>query len=152
MSTPSGNDVDTHVQRAALITGAIAMSVVIIMGVGWFAVGRGAIEPVEGPPILPLALSGFGVLALIGAGAVSRMLLQAARSRTSTAERLGAASSAHIVGAALRESAAVVGLVATFISGDTTWVLALGALSLVAIGAAWPRRDVFEALARSDGA
>lgn len=143
--------IEGHVQRMSLITSAMMMSVVIVMGIGWFlSSNQGAMTAAtEDVPMLPMILAGAGVLALIASGAVGGALARAARTRATPEERLTAFGSAHIVATAMRESAAIVGLVATMVSGDPTWVLALGVLALVAIAASWPRRERFAELVRT---
>ena len=100
---------------------------------------------------LPLALVEALLTALGSAPLLSRLVM---RGSGATAEEdpehlLNRYQTSVIVGFAVRESAAVFGLVATFLTGNMLWVAVLGAAAVCAMLAAWPRKQAALAMLQS---
>lgn len=131
-----------------LICFAILMAVPIYMVVAYVAVGQNpeAYASGIGPTVIWI-IAAVAVAQIPVAAAVSGSLKRAAAVKPTLGERLASFRVATIVGFALRESAAIMGLVITFLTGDVRWCLGLGALAMASMLFAWPKRSEAEALA-----
>lgn len=82
---------------------------------------------------LPAVLAAVAIAILAAAGTVVNSMTARVRRMQTAAEKLAAYRVAVIVGAALRESAGVIGLFATFVTGNLLWVGLLAAMAALAI-------------------
>lgn len=97
-------------------------------------------------PAAVWVIAAMAVVQVPVAAVVSGNLKRSAAAKPTVAERLASFRVATIVGFALRESTAVMGLVITLLTGDLRWCLGLGALAAVSMAMAWPRRAEVEKL------
>lgn len=149
---PHGSDPDTpeYAREAALlavIAGALAASVLVYAGVGWFLTSEAmaaGFEPAGLPGSVSTALAVAGVALLLLAPFVERKLREGAP----PAEAVAAFRRATVVGFALREAAALCGLLIAILTGEPLWCFALALAALVAMVAAWPSRGKLERFAR----
>lgn len=150
--TPEPGDPGLAREGAALaiLAGALAASVVVYPGVAWFltseAMGAG-FEPPGLPAPVPAVLAGLGVVLLLVAPMIE------ARLRAGTAGEGGDRAmqgfrTATLVGFALREAAAILGLVIAVTTGSPLWCYVLSLAALVAMASAWPSRSRLERHAR----
>jgi hypothetical protein len=125
---------------------ALAASVGLYMAIAWLVLEVVGFEAplASGVGYLPQLLSLLGFLPLILAPLVSGSLLKkiSTADQETSPEQVGTAfQTATVVGFALRESGAVVGLVLSLLTGQLFWCLALGGASLLAMMMGWPRRE-----------
>jgi len=131
-------------------------SLVVYVGIAWFALRQGAVTTARAfdlPAVVPVALTAVAVMVLFSAEAMSRRILARASQSAAAGEPetlLNAYQSSTIVGFAMREGAAVIGLALTFLTASIVWVTALGAASATAMLIAWPRKDRFRRIALGD--
>lgn len=141
MDPSTSSAVDSTARITSIVCAAILASLPIYVAVAWF-VTAGGTRPTG--PSLPAAgtwaLAALAVGALVAAQLVWRRLLHAAAARPDQGQRLAGFQSAAIVSFALRESAGVIGLVLTMLSGDLAWCLALCGAAALAMLLGWPRR------------
>ncbi len=144
--------VDAKTRLLALLCAALALSLAVYVVVAVIVVGAAGGPVAEGiPPSTAWILAAVAVASLAAAETVSRRILGRALATAPTAAaRLEGYQQATIVGFAMRESAAVMGLVATFLTGQVAWCVVLAAASGLSMAAAWPRRDRLAAVA-ADG-
>jgi len=133
-----------------LITIAIMGSVVIYTLVAVLFVNQGQIFALPGGPGLRAGLLGAALLCAAGGPAFFRM--QKATLKDSAGDMppqvaLARLLRARIIGLALAETAAILGLVLTLTTGDVRWSFILGLVSLASMAALWPRRRELEGLA-----
>jgi hypothetical protein len=147
--------VDARLRNLNLICVAITGSVLVYGAVAWFLFARAGYAPsgaIHDVPFLPYILAAAGVGALVIAPLISAAILRQGLShvaRTDPTAALNAVQTSVIVGFAVREAAAVIGLVITLLSGSMTWVVVLGAAAVASMLAAWPRKE--KLLAAADG-
>ena len=133
--------VDATVRVTTVICIAILASIPLYVAIAWIVVGQGAGRLAGGlPPVLTWALAAAGIAVLAIAQVVWAAMKRGAAAKPTPAERLASYRSAAVVSFALRESAAVIGLAVTFLTGDVRWCLALSAAALLAMLLGWPRR------------
>jgi F0F1-type ATP synthase membrane subunit c/vacuolar-type H+-ATPase subunit K len=132
-----------------VIAAALASAVGIYAFVAWLVVDLLGREALAGglPAPLPGVLVAVAAVLLLAAPVVERRL--AAPVRRGAAARAAAERPAadpveryrlaKVVGFALREAAAVVGLVVGLTTGDARWTWGISAGTLVLMGLAWPR-------------
>ncbi|NOZ93960.1 MAG: hypothetical protein GXP47_04340 [Acidobacteria bacterium] len=138
---------------SVLVTLAMMGSVIIYMLVAAFFVGQGQTVAVPGGPGLHAALLAAALLCAVGGPAYFRM-----QRRGLTGDPRGTPAGlalvrllrARIVGLALAETAAVLGLVQTLTTGDIRWSAALSLLALAAMAFLWPRRRQLERITFPD--
>lgn len=146
--TPEPGDPRMAREAATLtiLAGAFAASVLIYPGVAWFltseAMGVG-FEPPGLPAPGPALLAGVGIVLLLVAPLIESRL------RTGTAGEGWEGSAqgfrtATLVGFALRETTAVLGLVIAVTTGGPLWCYVLSLAALVAMASAWPSRARLE--------
>lgn len=136
-----------------LIQFAIVNATVLYVVIAWVVTrSSGHVSGETLAAWLPQLLAALGVAALLAAGPVSKLLMrsQAARSGSGSLARRRAIMQSHIVGAALRESATICGLVATFVTGSLLWVGGMGLLTILALLATWPTRARLQPLVGID--
>lgn len=129
-----------------IVCAALLVSLVIYVVLASFLVEQeGFVVAGDLPPVLPPLLAVIGV-AMLGVAQVipSMITRQAGTASADLGERLRTAQTATIIGMALRESTAIFGLVITLLTGEILWVLALAALSALAMVVNWPRRSQFQ--------
>ncbi|MCD4748917.1 MAG: hypothetical protein K8R59_06030 [Thermoanaerobaculales bacterium] len=132
-----------------IICAALTASLGFYVGIAWLLQRQGSFTMGPVPEDLPLILSLTGFSLLIVAEIVFRGLAARARRVEPPEGRLIPYQSAVVVGFALRESAGVLGLVLTLLTGDLRWVVGLSLLAGVAMVAAWPRRSTLEELVQA---
>ncbi|MFP3939459.1 MAG: hypothetical protein ACLF0P_04055 [Thermoanaerobaculia bacterium] len=150
--TPEPGDPGLAREAAALaiLAGALAASVVVYPGIAWFLTSEASdagFQPSGLPAPLPAILAGLGIVLLLVAPVVEGRL------RSGTAGEGGERAvqgfrTATLVGFALRETAAVLGLVIAITTGRPLWCYLLSLAALVAMVSAWPSRSRLERHAR----
>jgi hypothetical protein len=149
-SSDSEWDYTREAALLALVAGALAASVVIYAGIAWFLTSEAmaaGFEPAGLPGSVGLALAVAGVALLIVAPVVQRKVRESARG-TTPAGAVNAFRVSTVVGFALREAAAVLGLVLAILTGNPLWCYGLSAAALAAMMLGWPTRDKLERFAR----
>jgi hypothetical protein len=148
MSSSSHDSIEQFLRTTTLICLAILAAVPIYWVVAYVASSQSSEKFVsQVPSMLAWVLAAVAVAQIPVASAVAGALERSAGAKATVSERLTGWRTATIVAFALRESAAIIGLVITFLTGDLRWCLALGALAVLAMLAGWPRRGVVERLA-----
>ena len=146
-------ELNTLVQRQTttiqIICTALMVSLGMYVGIAWLLQKQGEFTMGPAPEGLPLILSLTGVSMLIIAEIVFRALAARARRIEPPEGRLIPYQSAVVIGFALRESAGVMGLILTLLTGDLRWVVGLSFLAFVAMVAAWPRQSTLEELVKT---
>jgi len=134
---------------SVLITLAMMVSVVIYVPVAIFFVRSGQTFATAETPGLHGVLLGAAMLCAAGGLGFFRMqtkpLFEDSRA-TSPELVLTRLLRARIVGLALAETAAILGLVLTLTTGNIRWSVALSLISLATMAALWPRRRQLERL------
>jgi len=143
--------VDQRLRVLNVICAALVFSVMVYVAIAWFLVQRGSVQPSEGlPQVFPVILVLVALSVVMAAPVVSTMILKqgVAAAGEDAGRRLNSHQTSLIVGFALREVAAVMGLVLTLLSGRLIWVVALAAVAVAAMLLAWPKREKMLELAR----
>lgn len=133
-----------------ILAGALAASVLVYAGVAWFLTSEAAaagLEPTGLPEPLPWVFLGLGVVLLLAAPLVEGRIRAAGAGREPD-QTVAAFRTATIVGFALREAAAVFGLVIAITTGEAVWCYALSAAAILAMAGAWPSQSRLERFAR----
>lgn len=145
---------DPRFAREALtlkvLAGALAASVLVYAGVAWFLTSEAAavgLEPTGLPDPLPWVFLGLGIVMLLAAPLVEARIRAAGAGRK-PAQAVAAFRTATIVGFALREAAAVFGLVIAITTGEAVWCYALSLAAILAMVGAWPSQSRLERFAR----
>lgn len=146
--------VDATARVTAVICAAILMSIPIYVVMAWVIVGQGGAAPAGGglPSVVTWALAAVGAALLAAGQALWAALRRSAASRPTLEERLATYRTATVVSFAVRESAAIVGLAITLLTGDLRWCLVLGAAAVLAMLLGWPRRADIARLAADPAA
>lgn len=134
----------------AILAGALAASVVIYAGVAWFLTSEAmaaGFQPPGLPAPWPAALAVLGVVLLLVAPVIESRL-RAGTAGEGGKRAVEAFRTATLVGFAVRETAAVLGLVIAITTGRPLWCYLLSLAALVAMVSAWPSRDRLERHAR----
>jgi len=119
---------------------AILTSIPFYVAVAWMVAGQRAdADGVALPAVLAWALAAVGLALLAAAQAVWATLKRGAAARPTPAERLASYRTAAIVSFAMRESAAIIGLVISLLTGDLRWCLALSGAAALAMLLGFPR-------------
>lgn len=133
-----------------IICGALAAATAAYAGMGWFLVTNGSFElpRLAKPGGLALILSVAAVLLLLAAPLAQRLLAQDrdSRRRSMPVVPFETYRQAIIVAFALREGAAIIGLVITLLTRDVRWALALGAVAVLAMLLGWPKPAAWQRL------
>jgi len=133
-----------------LICGGFAAAVVVYAVLGWALITRGTfrLPPLARPGGLALSATTAAVLLLLAAPLIQRLLAEDrdARSPGMPVVPFETYRQAIIVAFALREGAAIAGLLITLLTKDLRWVLALGAAALLAMALSWPSPARWERL------
>ncbi len=135
---------------SVLITLAMMGSIVIYVLFAALFLKAGQSFAVPGGAGLHTALAAAALLCAVGGPGYFRMQSRALGkgSRGSSAElALTRLLRARIIGLALAETAAILGLVQALTSGDIRWSVALSLVALAAMAVLWPRRRQLEAIA-----
>ncbi len=138
--------IEQRLKTLQLIIMAAVMSLVAYVGIAFMLISQEAIEPMSIPSTLLPILGGFAVSILFTASLIVKAMIGKARRIMPPADRLGPYQAAMIVGVALRESAGVIGLVLTLLTGSLLWVCLLSALAAFAILSNFPTRSALENL------
>jgi hypothetical protein len=148
MPTTDHHSIAGFLRTTTLICAAILVAVPIYCVVAYLALSQspgGFVSDV--PPTVVWILAAVAVAQIPVASVVSGALTKSAAARATAGGRLAGWRTATIVGFAVREATAIMGLVVTLVTGDLRWCLGLGALSAAAMLLAWPKRGEAEALA-----
>lgn len=141
MNTASPSLVDASARVTIVVCIAILASIPCYVAVAWMVAGQRSGTLVGGlPPVLVWALAAVGILLLAAAQAVWVAMKRGATARLTPAERLASYRTAAIVSFAMREAAAIVGLVISLLTGDLRWCLAFSAAAVLAMLLGFPRR------------
>jgi F0F1-type ATP synthase membrane subunit c/vacuolar-type H+-ATPase subunit K len=137
---------DTALAQLQVIAAALASAVAIYAFVAWLILDLLGREALAGglPAPLPGVLVAVAAVLLLLAPVVERRLAAPARPAADAAPRavddpVERYRLAKVVGFALREAAAVVGLVVGLTTGDVRWTWGICLGTLVLMGLAWPR-------------
>ena len=123
--------------RARIITGALMSGIATFMVVASFLVTRGSIGNT-----LPAAAHNFLHVALIGAFGVVLASPYVGRAAARNARTgIEAFFLDLVVKEAMREGVGLAGIVFAMLAGHLEWIVAFGALSLVAMAWGWPRAE-----------
>lgn len=141
VNTASPSLVDASTQVTIVICFAILASIPFYVAVAWMVAGQRADASGGGlPAVLVWALAAVGIALLAAAQAMWAAMKRGAAARPTPAERLSSYRTAAIVSFAMRESAAIIGLVISLLTGDLRWCLALSAAAVLAMLLGFPRR------------
>jgi len=140
VDTASPSLVDASARVTTVVCLAILASIPFYVAVAWMVAGERA-DASGGtlPPVLVWALAAVGIAMLAAAQAVWVAMKRGATARLTPAERLASYRTAAIVSFAMREAAAIVGLVTSLLTGDLRWCLALSAAAVIAMLLGFPR-------------
>ena len=137
--------IEQRLRILGIICAALGGSVFISAAIAWLLLAQGAIGPGEEGsqlPILPTVLAALGFSALVVAPKISSMVLGSGGGHEENPEQtLQRYQTSVIAGFAVRESAAIFGLVATFLTGNMVWVAALAVAAALAMISGWPRKQ-----------
>jgi len=148
--------IDRHLPRLSIVALAFCASAVTYVVVGMVLVEVVGFEALAAlPRTVATAIAVSQLLVILAGYLVSRAIRTAAPSpQTSGAVNEAARDDAEeamqrytrsvIVASALREVAAVVGLVLTLLTGELLWVLLLSAAATISMVVHWPRRDAVQ--------
>ena len=140
MNTASPSLVDASARVTIVICFAILASIPVYVAVAWMVAGQRADASGSGlPAVLVWALAAVGIALLAAAQTVWAALKRGAAARPTPAERLASYRTAAIASFAMRESAAIIGLVISLLTGDLRWCLALSAAAVLAMLIGFPR-------------
>lgn len=138
------SDEQRALATARLLTAALAMSCVAYVLIGFLAAGRVEAAPAAGRPLMVVAL-----LMMAAMGVLAAPFVRSAMLRGSGARSLASWFVSVIVSQALREGAAVIGLVLTLLTGQLWPVVTCAAVAIAAILHAFPKEaDLGEHLGR----
>lgn len=141
-ATPPPTETLAQVQ---VIAGALAAAVVVYAVVAWLVVETFGGETLAGglPAPLPGVLVAVAAGLLLLAPVVERRIFAPARPGVGAAARAADPAEryrlAKLVGFALREAAAVIGLVVGLTTGEPLWTWAIAGGTLLLMALAWPR-------------
>jgi len=134
--------VDAVLVQLQVVCAALAGAVLVYAILAWLLLGV-VLEPagVGGLPApVPGVLAVLAAATLIAAPVVERGLLQRGWAGAASPEdRAATYRTAKVVGFALRETVAVVGLVLALVTGRAGWSGLLSLAALLAMALAWPR-------------
>jgi len=140
VNTASPSLVDASAQVTIVICFAILASIPFYVAVAWMVAGQYPGASGGGlPAVLFWVLAAVGIALLAAAQAVWAAMKRGAAARPTPAERLASYRTAAIVSFAMRESAAIIGLVISLLTGDLRWCLALSAAAVLAMLLGFPR-------------
>lgn len=143
--------VEEHLRNERLIAGALMAGVAIAIGLGSWAVTARLFDPppLAGlPPAVTWAVAAYVLASILAAGFVERKIAGTVEPGDGLEGALQARMRAVILGMALREGPALLGVVWGALSGSLAWLLALGVLPLISMGFAWPGEDDLRAAIR----
>jgi len=137
---------DRHVPRLRALALAFCSSVFFYVLVAWILIEVVGFEALADLPFAIVAAVAILQLLVILAGWLASLRMRVPRGDSGSSpahieESLQRYMSSVVVASALREVASVVGLVLTLLTGDLTWVIALGAAATISMMVHWPRRE-----------
>jgi hypothetical protein len=116
--------------------GALMASCVLLAGVG-YVLSTVLTGPVSVDPLVTNVLLGLGAAELVGSSLMRSMLLRAA----SAANPVARWFTANIVAMAMRQGAAVMGLVVTILTHEPVWAAALAGVALMGMATSFPTTE-----------
>jgi hypothetical protein len=150
VETAVGSRLDEFARTTSIVAAAIAATLPVYVAVAWLLTDRSDWTPTLSGPTIPVvtwAIAAIAIAELATAEVVFRVMAALAASRDTSTDRLTGYRSAIMVAFALREGAAIMGLVLTLLTGELMWCLALSAGALATMLAGWPKRSAMERLA-----
>lgn len=135
--------------RLQLIYAALVAAVVVYVVVAWLAISQGGVHPRPLPDQLLAVLAALAAAQLLAGPAARRVLLKQLDGSGGVRPDPGAGlriQRAYVLGAAVSEGVAVVGLVLTFLSGWIGWVAAFSAAAVISLLGAWPSESKIRSL------
>jgi hypothetical protein len=150
VETAVGSRLDEFARTTSIVAAAIAATLPVYVAVAWLLTDRSDWTPTLSGPTIPVvtwAIAAIAIAELATAEVVFRVMAALAASRDTSTDRLAGYRSAIIVAFALREGAAIMGLVLTLLTGELVWCVALSAGALATMLAGWPKRSAMERLA-----
>ncbi len=136
-----------------IICAAFVVATLLYGGVGWFVVTSSSVElpSAAKPGGLALVMATAAILLLLAAPLAQRLLAQDREARPGIMPSVPFETyrQAVIVAFAVREGAAIFGLVITLLLRDIRWVLGLGAVAVLTMLLGWPTEAGWERLNRS---
>jgi hypothetical protein len=96
------------------------------------------------PSFMPWVLLAVGAMALFSAPLIAGQMLRAAEHRKDFESRLAAYQQASIVAFGLRETAGIMGIVITLLTGEWLWAAGLAGAAALAMVVGWPTRSSFD--------
>lgn len=140
--------IEGHLQQVRVVVAAIMGSVALLAGVVFFLTSSGQLRPLaEGAEKIQLIFVPLGVALLGIAPAMKRAVFKRAEAAGfgGDVERwLTAHRTAVILASALREGAAVLGLLLALLTGQPLWSYVLSSLALVTLALDWPKASDLE--------
>jgi len=145
--SPTEKALADRVSRQMQLLSAAFMGVCLVLAtVAWILL-EGSGEPFEfsfSDPIVPI-LFALAIVQLALAPFLPRLLQNYSQPAKSSKKALEQSLiSSHIIGLALRQTAAVFGFVLSILTNDPGWAMLLGALAAIAILFSWPKRRGIE--------
>lgn len=145
-----------YLPRLNILAFAFCASVVAYIVVGWLLIEVLGFEALAAlPPAAVTAIAASQLLVVLAGYLISNAIRGAApasqtsrgidrAARDDAEEAMQRYTRSVVVASALREVAAVVGLVLTLLSGELLWVALLGGATIVSMIVHWPRRGAVQ--------
>lgn len=136
--------IQSSLSMLRLVTVMMAISVLVYIWVGYTSAGSAGAEGPSDASILLIPFSILGAITFFATPKISTLVFKSSIrvfEQPSMSQLCRAYSTATIVALALLESIAIYGLVLTFETGDLTWVIAFGVVSLYGIYLHRPRME-----------
>lgn len=127
---------DKRFQTLSLVAGVFVTTVIIFMVVGGIQDSQPSQKPDE---LVVFILAAVGVSNLFLGPVVGKV---AAKNKQRTGgDEAEAFFIKHLMRLVFQETAAIFGLFLTILTGDKTWVLGMGTLTLICYFIAWPKKS-----------
>lgn len=133
----------------SLLCTAFLFSLAVYVAVAWFLLRseQPALPPGSTPPALPWVLTAVAFMLLVAGHVLGRRSVPSRLSPPPDA--FVALQQRTIIAFALREAAAIMGLVLSLLTGDIRWVAGFAAAAALAMLMGWPRRSALEVSPRT---
>lgn len=137
---------DKHLMTPKVLWGSFLMTQLVFAGVGYMTSGQ-SLSEVQGD-LAPWIIAGVGTVIGLASFFVvptlARSLIASQRKANPKAKPMALVFTPFILGMAMREAAAILALVALFLSGDLLMWLAPAGLAFASTALAAPSREQFE--------